>query len=442
MASDEVVKMDSIVVGGGPAGIAAAYTMAQAGMEVIVVERGEYSGSKNMGGLLYGTVLNEIIPGFYKKAPIERPVSKRKITYLGKDRHAGMEFGADEWSREPYNNTYVVWRSQFDRWFAGQAEEAGVNLLEGMVVEGLIYEGEGDAKKAVGVKIRGDEEFYADTIILADGANCLVKEEAVEQLGIAPGKAPQEFALGVKEAIALPQKTIEDRFGLTENEGMALDFFGAPFEGLAGGAFIYTAKDALHVGMAANVDDIENVGLSPNEVMDRFKANPVVAKYLEDGELKEYSAHLIPEGGYDAIGGLVGNGVMITGDAAGLVNMSLYKEGTNHAMESGKLAAETAIAAKEKADYSLSTLRLYEEKMAESVAMQDMKKFRKVPAIMQNSRNLFSLYPEKAVGLMCDFFTVTPEPKKVAQKRAMKSFMKGLPKGRFIRDVLRARKLI
>jgi len=442
MASDDVVKMDAIVVGGGPAGIAAAYTMAKGGLEVVVVERGEYSGSKNMGGLLYGTVLNEMISEFYKKAPIERPVSKRKITYLGEERHAGMEFGADEWSREPYNNTYIIWRSQFDRWFASEAEEAGVNLLEGMVVDGLIYEGEGASRKAVGVNLRGDEQFYADAIILADGANCLVKEEAVRELGIREGGGEQEYALGVKEVIELPRKTIEDRFGLAEDEGAALDFFGAPFEGLVGGAFIYTGKDALHVGMAANVDSIEGTGISPNEIMDKFKSHPVIAKYLRDGELREYAAHLIPEGGYDAIDELSGAGVMIVGDAAGLVNMSLYKEGTNHAMESGKLAGETAIEAKKKGDFSKEALKLYDRKMAESVAMQDMKKFRKVPHIMQNSPNLFSLYPEKAVELMCGFFTVTPEPKKVVQKRAVKRFMKGVPKIKMIRDSLRARKLI
>jgi len=440
--SDDVVKMDAIVVGGGPAGIAAGYAMAKAGLEVLVVERGEYSGSKNMGGLLYGTVLNELVPEFYNDAPIERPVSKRRITYLGKERHAGMEFGSEQWSKPPFNNTFIVWRSQFDRWFAGVAEEAGVNLLEGMVVEGLIYEGEGPERKAVGVKIRGDEEFYADAIILADGANCLVKEEAVEELGMAKGKAEQEFALGVKEVVALPRQTIEDRFGLEENEGAALDFFGAPFEGLIGGGFIYTARDALHVGMAANLDTVEESGLTPNEIMEKFKQHPVVSKYLRGGELKEYAAHLIPEGGYDAIGELHANGVLIAGDAAGLVNASIYKEGTNHAMESGKLAAETVIAAKEKGDFSKQSLALYGEKLRESVAMQDMRKFAKVPKVMHGSPDLFSLYPEKAVELICEFFTVTSEPKKSSQKRAMRNFLKSMPKTRLIRDVVRARKLV
>src|SRR5210317_1870573 len=95
---EDKVKVDAIVVGGGPAGLAAAYTMAQNEMEVIVVERGEYSGSKNLGGLLYGTILNEMIPNFWEKAPIERSVVKCQVTYLGKDgQHAGLSFGCEDW---------------------------------------------------------------------------------------------------------------------------------------------------------------------------------------------------------------------------------------------------------------------------------------------------------------------------------------------------------
>jgi len=207
-----------------------------------------------------------------------------------------------------------VYRAQFDKWFASEVEEASATILDGMVADELLYEGEDEDKKVVGVRIRGDEDFYSDIVILATGANSPLTESVVEQIGLKPGKEPQSYALGAKEIIALTKEKIEDRFNLSENEGAALDFIGVPFEGLVGGGFIYTA--------------------------------------------------LIPEGGYLAAGELITNGLIITGDSAGFVNMApLYQEGSNLAMASGKFAGETAILAKEQKDFSKNTLSVYEEKL-------------------------------------------------------------------------------
>jgi len=247
---EEKVKVDVIVVGGGPAGLTAAYVMAQKELEVVVVERGEYAGSKNVSGLLYGSVINELIPEFYENAPIERPVTKRSITYLGDDVHASITFGSQEWTRPPYNNTFVVYRAQFDKWFAEEVEEAGATILDGMVVDELLYEGEGENKKVVGVRIRGEEEFedfFSELVILATGVNSPLTESVIQELGLKPGKESQAYALGVKEIISLNAEKIEDRFNILENEGAAFDFIGEPFDGLIGGGFIYTAKEELVV---------------------------------------------------------------------------------------------------------------------------------------------------------------------------------------------------
>jgi electron transfer flavoprotein-quinone oxidoreductase len=440
--ADDVVKVDAIVVGGGPAGLSASLTMARAGLEVILIERGEYAGSKNVGGLLYGTVLNKLIPDAFKKAPIERPVSRRCIAYLGDGQHMTLDFGADEWSKPPYNNTYIVNRSQFDRWFAREVEKEGVTILEGTVVDDLLYEGDGAARKVAGVRLRGDEQFRCDVVILAEGANCLVTKKAMETLGMLVGTHPQEYAVGVKEIIGLPREKIEDRFNLEPHEGAAMDFIGVPFKNTVGGGFIYTAKEAIHLGAVVRIETMVQAQRNPNEILDAFKRHPGIRKYVEGGELLEYSAHMLPEGGYGAIGQLSANGLMICGDAAGLLNMSIYKEGTNHAMESGLYAAETAAEAKKAGSFSRQTLASYESRLRKGVVLKDLKKYSEVPDVLSGTPGLFSLYPQKVTQMLVDYFAVTDEPKSVIQKKAIRKFLKGLPKLQFLRDVLRARKMV
>ena len=439
---EDEARVDAIVVGGGPAGLTAALTMAREGLEVILVERGEYAGSKNVGGLFYGTILNTIIADAINEAPIERPVSKRSIVYLGEAQHMAIDFGADAWSKPPYNNTYIVNRSQFDRWFAARVEEAGVALLEGMVVEGLIYEGTDGEKKAVGVRLRGDEELFADAVILAEGANCLVTDLVRKELGLRGGKTAQEYAVGFKEIISLPSETIEDRFNLEENEGTAMDFVGLPFEGMVGGGFLYTAREAIHLGVVIKIETLVTSGLTPNEIMDRFKQHPVVRKYVRGGDLVEYSAHMLPEAGYEAVGELTGNGVLICGDAAGLLNMSLYKEGTNHAMESGRAAGLTVVEARAAGDLSRTGLKDYEARLNDGIVMHDLKKYSEVPDVLSGTPGLLSLYPQKVNQLLVDYFTVTRHPKSEIQKQALRRFFEGMPKLQFLRDMLRARKMV
>lgn len=440
---DEQVKVDAIVVGGGPAGIAAAYTLAKHGCDVIVIERGEYCGSKNVGGLLYTTILEQIVPDCHQTAPIERSVAKRQIFFLGDGQHAALTFGADTWTKPPYNYTYTVHRSQFDRWFAAQAEEAGASLLEGMVVDELIYEGDGPDRKAKGVRIRGDdEEFLADTVILADGAHSILSKKVMKEMGFNGKVDAQDYAVGVKEIIGLPRKVIEDRFGLTGDAGCACDFIGIPFKGVVGGGFLYTQKETLALGFATRIETLQRHGVHAHDLMDHFKRHPEVAKFVRDGELLEYSAHMIPEGGYNAMPPLVGNGVLITGDAAGLVNVSLYKEGTNHAMESGKLAAEAVIAAKKSGDFSRHGLASYETAMKQSVAVADLKKYRDLATILETTPEVLQAYPARVTNMMVEYFTNAHESKAAIQKRAFRNFLSGLPKFKFLRDSIRARKLL
>lgn len=442
MSTDQDI-FDAIVVGAGPAGLSAALRMAQGGLNVVVVERGESAGSKNLGGLLYTTQLEKLLPGFQEKAlregALERAVSRRRIVYLGEQRQMALDFGAEVWATG--NHTWTVHRPAFDRWFARQAEDAGANLVEGMVVDGLLYEGEGTARRVVGVRLRGDEEFRSRVVLLADGAHGLVGQAARREMGMGSSH-PQHFALGVKEAIAMPAQVIEDRFGLEAGQGAALDFIGEPFKGLIGGAFIYTQRETLNVGFAGRLDSLRKAGVEPGDVLDRFKRHPEIRRLLKGGELLEYGAHLIPEGGIDCVPQLAGNGLLVLGDAAGLVNMSLYKEGTNHAMESGRLAAEAVLAAVAAGDFSRAGLASYETGMAASLAMQDLRKVRELPAVLEGAPGLLGDYPDRISRLLTDWFTITDEPKAALQKRAVKQALGGLSKLRLARDLYRARRLM
>jgi len=133
---------------------------------------------------------------------------------------------------------------------------------------------------------------------------------------------------------------------------------------------------------------------------------------------------------------------MIVGDAAGLLNMSLYKEGTNHAMESGMYAGLAAAEAKEKGDFSQAGLGGYEQRLREGIALADVRKYKDLPDILHDAPELLSLYPRKVTQLLVDYFTVTAEPKSVVQKRAVKSFTQGVSKLKLLKDAWKARKLM
>jgi electron transfer flavoprotein-quinone oxidoreductase len=167
-----------------------------------------------------------------------------------------------------------------------------------------------------------------------------------------------------------------------------------------------------------------------------------VRGYLRGGEVHEYSAHLIPEGGYHAVGGLSANGLLIAGDAAGLVNASLYHEGSNLAMASGKVAAEVLIESKKQGNFSGTSLGQYEQRLRKSFVFEDLRSYRDLPKIHKRLPDLLSLYPTKICNLLIDFYRNSQDSKKTIQKEAMKRFFEGVPKIKMVRDAIRARKII
>ena len=391
-------KFDVIIVGGGLAGCSAGLVLARANLEVLIIERGNFCGAKNMtGGRLYGHSLEKIIPNFAQEAPIERKVTKEKISLMSSDGSVDIGFGSKKLSSEPDTGSYTVLRAPFDQWLASKAEEEGVSIIPEALVEKLIIED----GKVIGVEAT-EEKLYADVVILADGVNSLLGQS----IGMKKELEPHQVAVGAKEIIKLGEDVINQRFGVRGNEGVAWLSAGDPTAGGFGGGLLYTNKDSVSVGIVATLSDIEHSGLSVNQLLERFKEHPSIAPYIEGGQTIEYSAHLVPEEGLHMVPELYRDGVIMVGDAAGFcINLGFTVRGMDFAIESGRLAAETIIKAHEQGDYSAKSLAYYQKALDNSFIMRDLKQYQGFPALL-GRREIFELIPSLATDIAAKAFTV------------------------------------
>lgn len=396
-------EFDAIVVGAGPAGTSAALILARGGLRTALLERGPYPGSKNlMGGVLYTDVLAQVLPDFRERgAPLERHVAKKGMSLLSKDAETAVSFRTAAWDAAPHNHSYTVLRARFDRWYAGQAEAAGVEVVTGVVVDRTVKDRGG---RVIGVGTRmpegeetSDGELRAPVVIVADGANSLLAEAE----GLRPPLPAKRVALGVKETLALPRERLEDRFGLTGDQGSAWEYVGEATGGLRGAGFVYTNRDTLSVGVVVFAADLAEAGVSPSELLDRFKAHPAVAPLVRGAELLEYGAHLIPEAGYDRLPLLCRDGLLLAGDAAGLVSTSPQHEGSNYAMASGVLAAQAVLEAHRVGDFTVAALGQYRRLLEASFVLKDMEHYRDWPGFVDRNPHVFAQWPG-AVSAMAE----------------------------------------
>lgn len=422
-------RVDVAVVGGGLAGLTCAYSLAQAGMDVLVVERGDYPGSKNVtGGRLYMNPIRRYMSDIWDEAPFERHVTKERLTMLSDHSSISMELRSDEFAKKPYHS-YTLMRPVFDKWLAEKTAAAGAAVVPKYKVEGLLRE---DGKIA-GIRAEG-EDIAANVVVAADGVLSFITAEA----GLRAEHNPEHFALGVKETVELPRKTIEDRFDLRGDEGCAQLYFGSLTKGLTGGGFLYTNKESVSLGLVVGIGALMKSAqqLDTTQLMESFKERQEVSTLVEGGETIEYSAHSIPEGGIDSFSRLYGDGILVVGDAAGFaLNMGIIVRGMDLAIASGAIAAEAIKRAKKLNDYSAKSLSFYDTLLRDSFVMKDLHTFRNFWKVLNNPR-LFAKYPGVIVALMEDLMHIGSDSKPKLSSTVMKHIRKSFFNFSSLKDAL------
>jgi electron transfer flavoprotein-quinone oxidoreductase len=411
-------RFDAIVIGAGMAGNAAALRLAELGLKVLQLERGEYSGSKNVqGAILYADMLEKIVPKFREEAPLERHLVEQRFWMMDDKSHTGLHYRSDDFN-EDRPNRYTIIRAQFDQWFSSKVKEAGAVVLCETTVKELLKDERG---RVIGVRTdRRDGDVLADVVVLAEGVNGLVGTRA--KLRTIP--KPENVALAVKEMHFLPEDVIQARFNIKGNEGVVIEAAGTISRGMTGMGFIYTNKESISLGIGCLVSDFQKCGVTPYGLLETFKRHPSVAPLIKGSEVKEYAAHLIPEGGYKAIPQLYGDGWVVVGDAAQL-NNAIHREGSNLAMTSGRIAAEAIAKIKARgAPMTAGNLALYKKMIDESFVMKDLKKYKDMPQLLHiQSQNFFLTYPQLVSKAMQTFVRVDGTPKVEKERMTVRSFV-------------------
>ena len=413
-------KVECIVVGGGLAGLAAAYGLARDGVEVMVLERGNYAGAKNVtGGRLYVRPLQRIYPELWEEAPFERPVTRELITMLGDGAATTVEL-ASERLAGPAPQSYTVQRARLDQFLADKATEAGAMIVTDMQADELLRDGD----RVIGVRA-GDDEVGAEVTIVAEGVLGLTSGAA----GLREKPQAADHAVGFKEVIELPAGVIEDRWRLNEGEGAAQLFMGEVTRGMTGGGFLYTNRTSIALGCVVAMEQLRTRGdgLEAWQLLDEFKENAQIKPLVRGGELAEYSAHAVFEGGLDKLPRPYGAGYLLAGEAAGFALNALV---TVRGMD-------LAIAA---ADSSAATLAVYERFLRETFVTAAMEAGRGVPQAIEN-RRLFSEYPGAVGRFLEGFFTVDGDSAATLLRTGLRGARREFLKVETLKDLWSLRKV-
>ncbi|MBW2233477.1 MAG: 4Fe-4S dicluster domain-containing protein [Deltaproteobacteria bacterium] len=387
----EAVPMDVIFVGGGPAGLAGAIELARlvekdkaddgglGEVEIGVLEKAGQLGEHSLSGAVVNpNAFRELFPELdMSDFPLWGPVTKEAVYFLTENK--SVRIPTPPTMKNHGNHMASI--CEIVRWLGDKAEGLGVNVFPGFAVGGLLVEGEGD--QVIGVRTTasgldrdgqpGGSDYMppmdltAQVTVLAEGTRGPLTQAFLQWQGIG-AENPQIYALGVKEL--WETKKPLDR---------VIHTMGWPLPGDAfGGSWMYPLEDNLvSLGLVVGLD-YRDARFDVHEVLQRMKLHPLFRPYLEGGEMVEWGAKTIPEGGYYSVPSQRhGAGVCIVGDSAGFVDVPSLK-GIHYAMHSGMLAARAIFKALKAGDVSEQGLRSYTDAIDSSVIMSDLRKTRNV----------------------------------------------------------------
>ncbi|MDG6919978.1 MAG: FAD-dependent oxidoreductase [Nitrososphaerota archaeon] len=410
-----------IVVGAGPAGSAAALALARKGVNVLMLEKARVPGERSMtGGVIYGDSpggwgLIHLVPDFESAAPLERRITSHEVVVLDAP---DMEKGASRYYRMTKDSLpararlfsmgfetghdYSVLRRKFDRWFAALAVQAGAMLSASTTAEGLIVEG----GAVVGVRTPR-EELRAKLVVDASGVTSTLVEEA----GLRGRLTPRELYHGIKRVYKLDPATIEQRFKVDPGAGKAVFYLGEFMSGISGGAFVYTNRDTLSVGMVVSMGSLirrttehfDEVG-KLIDVQDAFEAHPMVAELLDGGEAVEYAAHNIPKGHKAMLKQPFADGFLAAGDALGsFVKIGPMIDGMRRAVATGTMAASAYLMAAQSGSFKGKDLSRYRDLLRpvyedvgrsgrDSLVTESSLTYRALPRLLFSTRLMSRVY--------------------------------------------------